>query len=164
MAKFTFMGITTKAKTLAEAKAKVEEALSAQLTGTYHPVLIRVFEHVLIIWRQPESGWTYRILDNKDLMRDGEREVLHGNTFSPDDRDATERRARRHLAQMIYDHRKGVTGEAIILEEADKREHLSWVKWQNAYAAAKARGADDELARDIASGLKPMLAEVPATM
>ena len=164
MAKFTFCGVTAKAKTLAEAKAKVEETISAKLTGTYHPVLIRTMGYTVIIWRQPESGWTYRILDDYGRVPETDRDVIHGITFSPDDRDATERRARRHLAQMIYDHKKGVTGEAIILNEADKREHLSWVKWQNAYAAAKSRGADDELAREIAGGLKPMLAEVPATM
>lgn len=144
------------------AKAIAEEKLTEKYLGEYAPVLLRTLGYVVVIWRIPESGWTYRILDEDGRTLEGKRDVLHGNMFTMDDRDQTERHARQHLAQMIYDRNKNRTGVEVISNESNKHEHLSWADWQDRYAKARERGANDELAREIASGLKPMLAEVPS--
>jgi hypothetical protein len=148
MPEFSFAGLTAHAKTVREARQKVESKLLEQVTGSYAPMLIRKDEYLCVIWREPQYGWVYRVL-KLDEIGTGQ-ETIRPLVFAGWDRVECERRARKHLAQYLYNDER--TGEDVILDERDRKDHLSWVSWQRRYKAAIDQGKTDEEARLYASG------------
>jgi hypothetical protein len=162
---FSIGGFTAKAKTVKAAREIVDKKIRSfrdlVKKGTYCPVFVNAITHAVVIWRQPEEGWTYRIIELtslKALPTLLDSEILIGNTaFAGWDRDGCERAARKHLAQNLYSWESHATGEHVILNETDRHEHLWWVGWQDRYHKAKAAGASDNYAREVADNEKPML-------
>lgn len=154
---FEIAGIRAKAKTVTAARGRVEEKIEtilAQNAGDYNPVLVKAETHGILVFRRPDIGWTYDIFDW--TVGAVTRKFIIPSVMASWTRDEAERAGRRHLAQLLYDPRTGVTGEGVIADEVDRREHLGWVSWQRKYAEATKRGACDDEARLVAGGMKPM--------
>jgi hypothetical protein len=111
-------------------------------------MLIRKDEYICVIWREPQYGWVYRIL-KLDEIGTGQ-ETLRPLVLAVWDRRECERYARKHFAQYLYNDER--TGEDVILDEKDRKDHLSWVSWQRRYKEAMNQGKTDEEARLYASG------------
>jgi len=148
-------GVTGQGRTKTEARADAHAKIERWLEGDYSPVHLSCQGVQALVWREPRLGWMYRILrpERVEVAREW-CEQLHGissgaQTTSKQKTD-TLRRARLHMAQNIFRPDK-FTGLKAILNEADRREHASWVVWQYNYQAWKDAGASDTNAHERAS-------------
>lgn len=164
MKAFTFEigGFSASARTLKKARELVDRDITKATEGSFEPLFIDFKKCRVVIWREPCLGWTYRTIDGVSRELSLTPMVL---SAKDEDREVVERRARLHVAQMLY-HPGGegfqrVTGEEAITNDVDRREHLAWVEWQDRAALARLRGVPDEDIHAVASGLKPMPAADP---
>lgn len=115
------------------------------------PSVVDVYGEKAIVWRH-DDGWRYAIVDvgagygrNYSMMHSG-----HGSKAE------TEMAARYHLAQNLW--RLTVEDDwryctECGLDDERARELVSWAMFQRAYREAIERGADDNMARQVAGGL-----------
>ena len=128
-----------------DAGAKIENALS----GDYSPIIVRANGEAVLIFREPRYGWGYALLhpDTHGLLRS------NGSTY--DERDEAERKARSHLAQIVFSY-DGPDGSEVIEDKHDLEEHKRWVAWQRLYRKWRDAGVADYIAHSNACrGLEP---------
>lgn len=148
-----YCGIDGSGPTVREAKQDAARKLTALVNDLRRtsPLIILIEGHAALVWRDA-NGWTYRLItDENGALRDGPQ---YGSSSSADDREATERSVRRHLAMNAWTHDKDDAWLAAIpgLTEADRRQIGDWCAWQRRYKVARDAGKTDAEARDIAGG------------
>jgi hypothetical protein len=122
-----------------DAGAKIEHALS----GDYCPTIIQAHGEAVLIYREPKFGWTYLPIHPDTQGR------LWRNVSNEWTRDEAERRARQHLAQIIFSH-DGPDGSEVICNKNDREEHKRWAAWQRLYKKWRDTGASDQVAHENA--------------
>jgi hypothetical protein len=99
-----------------------KQAIKA-LSGPYRPALLFFRGYLGIIWRHPICEYEYCILDPQELVL-MEGKVSMTRTFTTDPNfEASERRVRRHMADIIWDQHRDWTEELaayLILNDEDR--------------------------------------------
>ena len=134
----TYYGMEGEGKNLTEAKKDAGRKAERAITGSYTPLLISADGHSALVYRIPASGWWYVILHPEREQK----QSLYGISTG-EDRDDTERRARMHLAQNIFSP-NGPTGLEVIKDRRDRKEHLSWLRFQYCYRAWREAGESND--------------------
>jgi hypothetical protein len=134
----TYYGMEGEGRTLTEAKADAGRKAERAISGTYTPLLISARGQSALVYRIPASGWWYTILRPEREQK----QSLYG-TNSSEDRDWTERRARMHLAQNIFEF-DGPTGLEVVKNRQDRKEHLSYLRFQYCYRAWREAGESND--------------------
>jgi hypothetical protein len=147
----TYYGVEGTGRTVTEAKQDAGRKIEHSLSGSYTPRIIgNPAEVAVLIYREALTGWVYRLIGpviQPDLTSDS-CTPIYGYNATPT-REACERDARRHLAQIQW----GSIGRAsanTITDPSDRAEHERWMDWQFGYRAAKERGLSDEECREAA--------------
>lgn len=131
-------------ETKMEAKKLLEERVDEALQ--YHaPKLIHAegADCAFLIVHTP-SGWQSRMIDLGEKVL-----TLGGCTFGYRSREDAERGVRAHLAQKMMQF-DGRTGEEVIVDEEDRKDHLRWVRWQYAFRELRAEGVEFEQCHRLA--------------
>ena len=143
----TYTGKTQKAATQAAFDRLARLFPEHEVRHGWDPIVIRapregdhLRPNVGVVYKQADGAWAYQI----DWAADGKGSPHEGGW----DRFTAENRCRQHLAQAAYKY--GVMSGLEVIADADengKVQHLSWVRFQDAYASARAEGLTDEAAR-----------------
>lgn len=92
---------TMPTKTLARERCEAKAA--AMIEGSYQPFTLQLFGASLFVWREPETGWSYRIL-HPDQEKAGH---LLGSVMYPEDIANDRRRvidmALEHFLDLYWD-------------------------------------------------------------
>lgn len=133
--------------TVPDARAAVETAALAALTGSYSPTVITAAGWVAVVAREPD-GWGYAVADVAGAET-GARRLYPSAEHA--ERAGAERDARRHLAQLVDE----VTGWELLEEctQADRDEYARWLTFQRRYRALADAGYPDAECHHIAGGL-----------
>jgi len=134
--------------------AAAREALAAQIARAASepssPVALHAHGHSLLMWPCGDGTWAYMI-DAERRGEPGQPVVLHGLTEGTD-KDTCWRRGLRALAQTIYRY-GGPDGSSVLEDARDRREHESWVRWQDACHRAADMGLGDRQCRAYAAAV-----------
>lgn len=131
--------------TATAAKDALSRAVCTRLsTAGEEPSLVRAMPGLAALIYAQDGGWVYRLVI---------QDVPGGACSGWESRREAEIRARRHLAQLVYDELPDEGGMATIHpDDKDGRmEHARWLTWQRAYKAARGRGLGDGPAREEAN-------------
>lgn len=144
-------------RTKTEAKAELESQID-WLCAEFYPHIEKRY-NVLIFIHRTSTGWTSKVLDPADMKhgavapwctfqgKDGFAEVLEANRY--------------HAAQLSWHHTADDTAhiEAAGLDKNKAADLARWITFQRNYKKAKAAGASDSEAFNMAHGYQPMPAE-----
>jgi len=136
-------------RTISEAKTDAENKASAALNGSYDPFFAHYRKLNLVVWRFPETGWTYRIIENSDnpfIMK-----ALTMCSMSGDDRETCIGYALLHMAQLAWSGETEDTCDLLASLPRMQADYTSWVHWQRGYRQAKLHGLSDNEAHRRAS-------------
>jgi hypothetical protein len=126
-----YWGMKGSGRNLTEAKKDAGRKAEAALSGDYTPTLLHAYGHSILVYREPIGGWAYLFLPREpEALR---TPLYNGVCFGNADYAETVRRARTHLAQRVF-RKKGQTGLDVV-DPLDRREHLSWVRFQYCFQA-----------------------------
>ena len=132
--KVTYCGVEGEGRNVTAAKRDAAEKIEKIMRGPWRPKMIRFGKHMLSIYRDGGGlWWYYSIIGLSDETPIGET-MKAGSCGCYDSPEDAERDARRHVAQCIYEY--GVDDGMRAIPEKDavgRRDHASWVDWQNAY-------------------------------
>jgi hypothetical protein len=136
--------LTAEASTKAGAKQAVEALAVEELSGPSTPRLLRVPDSplMLLVWREPGLGWSYKIVGYQDAANPPKLERLWGSSGGWS-REEAERHGRHHLAQFAFDLHGDAAAFSVVTDEEDRRRLASWIGFQHAYRAARAAGEAD---------------------
>jgi hypothetical protein len=137
----TYCGMPASGRTVKEAKQEAARKIESALSGSYSPRFLRHADMLAFVWREPMSGFVYRI-----VYADSNAGALYGNGGAGDDEITATRAAARHMAQNAG-HYLGIES---YLTDADRRELDRYFDWQARYSDAKARGLSDDDCRSFA--------------
>lgn len=161
--RITYFGMEGEGRTLTDAKrdagAKIERALSGP--EGWNPQIVSWRGFAVLVYRTPEGWHSALIIDA------GETRVSICYGSNEGDKAAALRGARLHVAQCGWTHADGETLWEGLTDREEKREHLSWVRFQIRYRAARARGLSDNDAHSYAGrnpGRADLWAHEPATV
>lgn len=136
-------------RTIRDAKTDAENKASAALTGSYDPFFAHYGKLNLVVWRFPETGWTYRIIENSDnpfITR-----ALTMCSMSNDDRETCIGHALLHMAQLAWSGEQEETCDLLASLPLIQADYTSWVRWQKGYRIAKLHGLTDNEAHQRAN-------------
>lgn len=146
-----------------------------QLEGMWEPHMQQFRGFTMLVWRDPISGWGYRIIDadtshDPDKVGRTQMRMMHGSSGGYVSRGATIMAAQHDMAQRVYRIGSGDSAELvanavlfgqdivqlmIVRGEVDRTalsvygrgEFLRWVKWQERYCELRLAGMTDSEAR-----------------
>lgn len=138
--------------TKAEAKAKLESMIDWAL-NVASPVVEKRHGLIIVIASTP-NGYCSHVLAPADLAHGQQRQSMSQNPQG--DYGAALQSARNHAAQNAWSPSIADDSEFVARSGlGDKSSELfNWIGWQRRYAAAKANGATDAAAHEIASGMR----------
>lgn len=145
--------------TAAQARQRVETAAVEALSDSYAPFVIGVGGLLALIYRTPAEGWHYRVVDPADVGT--RRTFVHGDRYG--DRITTERKARRHLADMVGEDPIGwAVLAADVCTEDDRLEHARSLTFQRKMRALMDAGYSSDAAHArTAPGMWPIGLAMP---
>lgn len=137
-----FLGVTGHGATKAIATENAKSVIKAAFDGYYTPRLLKFDKCDMLIVRDPLSGWQYHMIlaDQDEMYNYGDNHITgcwHGGYATAAE---CERGARRHAAQVEYEYGGNDGSSAILVAfEDDRREHMSLVRFWDAFNDCKAR-------------------------
>ena len=131
----------TQAEARADALLKATHALEQASEG---PFVLSFRGDVWLCSPDGAGVWSYSRVEGQTAR--GHR--IFGSGYSSLNECA--QAARLHLAQYTYAGGMDESSGDIIIDQNDRRNHISWVGWQDRYSVARDAGNDDESARRIA--------------
>jgi hypothetical protein len=154
-------GFQGEGRTMKEARAAAQEKARVALSGSYTPHLVAWRGSVALVWREPESGWVYRIVrSDGEPIKSGD---VWGCSCRGEDRKAVIQGAAFHLAQNEWVNTDGVTVPPIVPEDR-RREFLDTVRFRLRFLLyfhrAPGTSAGDNAAHDWVCG-GPMGVKLP---
>lgn len=141
----TYIGVEGQGNNLTAAKMDAAQKAEDMLKGSYTPSLISFDKLQAFVWREPFGGWHYQLTNDK-------RERMYG-TGGYADEDKCIRSAIYHMAQNSFDVTDSTSGARImelLTFDSDKRDFISWAKWQYSYRELRAEGKTDYEAHQLA--------------
>ncbi|MBU1621871.1 MAG: hypothetical protein KKF27_21890 [Gammaproteobacteria bacterium] len=148
---FTIAGQQVEARNKTEAQETVLEDLACAESEGWSPFTVSAvgYPEYGIVFRQALTQWGYITVDGKHQ----DKPLFCGCTHCIGSKEDAERSCRLHLAQIGYDSDDPLkTGEEFILNEANRKQHASWVNWQNRYKHFRSLGHTDSASHIMASG------------
>lgn len=142
--------------TPAAAREAVESAAVEALSGSYTPVMFAAGGWTALIFRLPNSGWTYRLIGAGELSP--KRKFVWGGS-DMGDFEMIERAARRHLGSLIPED--DPEGWDVLTNDDDRRRRATDLTWQRKMRALTDNGIPDGDAHRIAGGLEAWPATIP---
>lgn len=136
----TYCGMPASGRTVKEAKQDAARKIESALSGSYSPRFLRHADMLAFVWREPMSGFVYRI-----VYADTNAGTLYGSCENADEI-ATTRAAARHMAQLAGHY----SGLESYLTDYDRCDLDRYFDWQARYSDAKARGLSDDDCRAFA--------------
>lgn len=147
--KIEYFGMDGQGRNVTAAKKDAGAKIQRALSGDYSPILIRAHGEGILIFREPKYGWGYTLIHPDTQGR------LWSNGSNYDNQKEAERKARSHLAQIIFAH-DGPDGSEVIKNKSDLAEHKGWIKWQRLYKRWANTGAPDKIChKNACRGLEP---------
>ncbi len=95
---YTIGPITTAMRTKTDARECAERRAAEALDGDYSPYHLDLFGATLIVWREPMTGWSYKIIHPEDKAEPGH--TLRPCVYYPDD----EKNNRRSVVFLAVEH------------------------------------------------------------
>ena len=137
----------------AQARRECIDLAERACTGTYSPIFAALRGNVLVVWREPSIGWTYRIMCPRNPLPP---EPLYGSVYFDDahanDRTYVWAQGVNHLVQTGFDPEREDDDLLTMLREIDSlcptyyhytAQFESWSRWQRAYHRARLAGLGD---------------------
>ena len=139
-----YAGVEGTGKNITEAKQDAVRNIESALSGDYTPYFLRLGMHQALIWREPETGWVYRVIGDASGF-------LYSVATAGDFKSALAY-AKYHIAQNAWN---GANDEECLtfvgnIGTKERTSLSSWILWQRRYAQSKADGATDDEAREYA--------------
>ncbi|MCR4300689.1 MAG: hypothetical protein NUV51_03690 [Sulfuricaulis sp.] len=137
----TYCGMEGQGATVKLAKQDAARKIEAVLDGGYTPFIIRHFDLIGVIFREP-SGWSYKI-----IYPDTKSGPAYGSCSSFGDSEA---QCRSHCAHHIAQNAGSYSGLQSHLTDSDMRELDRYFAWQERFRKARAQGYDESQSRQMA--------------
>lgn len=135
----------------AQAKQIAMEMAEKALTDSYTPLLIAWKGNTAFIYRQPVSGWAYRIIWKDDQPKEGRQCHLFGYNSGFDNQDACILAVRAHLAQAGWERSDKLAIPAI-LAPSQANDFISWAQFQLSYKYYESLGFNPEDCHKLSGG------------
>ncbi len=143
--KVTLHGFEGQGRTLTEAKADANAQLGKAVDGSYQPVVMSLRGNMLLVWREPVSGWQSRLLNNV-----GDYSIaMYGNSGCAD-RATCILEAKAHLCRVAWNIGGDNAAVLAFCPPSLKADLLHWASWQEDYARLRAEGKTDVEAHQFA--------------
>jgi len=128
-------------RNVTEAKKEAARKLQSAMHGSYTPTILAYRGYAILIYREPQYEWHTR------LIADPERGIVEGPVYGSQegDRETAEIQARRHLAQLGWQHEDRFEVPTILAphDRAGLSSFRFWVGFQLAYRVARGNGLPD---------------------
>jgi hypothetical protein len=128
-------------KSITAAKDDAANQASAALCGSFDAFYARHQKFSLIVWRYPQTGWTYRI--EQDNLDSDSISNLTMCCMSGDSREQCIASALMHMAQLAWSGDESETSPLLTGLPGKQADYTSWVRWQKGYRIAKLTGLSD---------------------
>lgn len=159
----TYYGVEGRGRNITEAKRDAGSKIEKAIEGTYEPLILRFHDLVGICSRHPLHGWDYTIV-YPDSQMDKQGHIRSCFAGSYDTRAEAEQGLRRHIAQNVFNPRDPNSAQetaSFILDERDRKDHLSWCEWHYKIQVLRTRGYDDRQISEIINTMGELERLVP---
>lgn len=149
-------GLEFHGRTLTDAKANRDAWLDQLGNRPAHPNVLVLAGVTLIVSCDctvvNSSPWSYRLVYPANLNGDSVNAWVGSSQIGHTSETLAEEAGRRHIAQTVYVPGSGAASVLGLLRtDSARAEIASWCAWQDRFAAAKARGLDDNECRKAAN-------------